>query len=530
MAGPQTTNYRNLRQTPPPPVTQTVNTRGRESTVPVNPNQTTNYQNVNDRGRAPVLTNPNENKWGVDVSTPPGATNEPNVMPRVTDPSVLPPPAPRPKEVVSLPPMETPVVMSTAPVRETARIDVKQDSDVNLQPRTEFGMTYEERVRRALAAPGEAVSDFGRTYDENLRRGLESGRAPGTEDLNAQLQRENSLTQSRISRQTHENLLRQGIQPGTAQYNRAMAEANAGIESANMNRSMATNERIRSNYAEMLQQAKAREGETFNREQNALGLAKGLETEARAADLQKKTENQSLINSVQDPRAKALLQGVLNQGGDVRDAYNQMFGISEGTITGEGAGKLAEDFRSSSPAQANIEGMRDEVRAATPRIPGESEADYSARLEARVAEMAERQLNAKYKPLDTIVEKETEKSISDKLNTMNKEQYLTGDEFQEARKAGIIKNFTNTTIPRGARAVNEFLKDNPSGIVAIDGKQWKVLEGTDPRTDRTDWTQSARHTSVTKVQDENGVVKYIYDGAMHDNPPKEVESFSLWKL
>lgn len=424
-------------------------------------------------------------------------------------------------------------------------------------PITAIGGRVQQDVMDNLNNPDKNRSEFGDIADTNLRKEAASGQLYGVDNLRAQTERANAQNASRSTTQTQEALASQGIRPGTAGYARALAQNNAGVNSQNLDRTqqlnmneMAASKDINarlggrealagSRYTTALNNAGAYEQNAQNAQQTALGQAKGIEdtaynkgqtayTQGETARLENKNAQTALINSVGDPKIKAILQGIQAQGGDVNAAYTTLTGTApnaQGNLNAN-AGTFNSNFASLNPSQVEKQGLLEQAKAYNPQNPGETTAAYEQRINDMVNKMGNQIFTSKNAPLTTQEEQRTAKGITEKLNTLPPGQTLDDADFKEARKQGLVKQFTPTTIPRGPDAVNTFLKDNPSGIISLNGEQYRVIKGDTVRTGRTQYTLSPRHTDAVEVKTADGQTKYIYDDKIQDNPPKSVDGQS----
>ena len=127
---------------------------------------------------------------------------------------------------------------------------------------------------------------------------------------------------------------------------------------------------------------------------------------------------------------------------------------------------------------------------------------------------------------DAQKEAERQKAVSEatrKLQSLQPGQKLSDSDFATLNAANAIPKATLITIPKYTETAN-WLKDNPTGIVSIEGQQYKVLEGGRTRTGAGTTRVQERHTDWVKVIDPAGVTKYIWDNGIHDTPPKEVSN------
>lgn len=340
-----------------------------------------------------------------------------------------------------------------------------------------------------LQDPGQ-ITEAGKAYAARVTQNLQ-GNNPIVQ--NAQ-QTEDTAAARRgytARKSTTENLAQTPFTPGSAQYQRAMTESQAGVDAANQQGRNQVNAVTRQATADNMTAAN-------NLEDQQYGRAIGERTDAR-------TQGADLGNSIQDPKAKYAFNAMVASGVDPKTAYQQVVG-STGTIN--------EQYRGQSPVQNVQQDATDWIKATQPGLV-EGSPEFKAAVTSRMQEV-----DAAQRQPVTDANKVT--ATADLKSTLNSGTPLTPEQQKEAVKSGVIPPLSLATIPSGPDGVNAFLKQNPSGQFAVNGEVYTLVNGSSPRTGRSKYTNSPRHTDVAEVKDKTGKTQYYYDGAFHDAYPKTV--------
>lgn len=215
-------------------------------------------------------------------------------------------------------------------------------------------------------------------------------------------------------------------------------------------------------------------------------------TEAKR--LEGKGDVNSLISSVQDPRAQNLLRNVQAQGGDVQAMYNTM--LDQGTIK--------EEYRSASPGTTAYQAKVDELKSFYPDKTLEEIQKMA--LDERVQEK-----NAVQAPIEKASEQQNIESIlaKDRLG-----QQLTPEEEKLAIGSGTYTPYTSLSLPAGSNA-----QKIAGSKVNMDGQLFTVVGGSRIISKEGGAFTSDQHKDYTIVKDRNGNTKYVMGGEILDTKP-----------
>lgn len=151
-----------------------------------------------------------------------------------------------------------------------------------------------------------------------------------------------------------------------------------------------------------------------------------------------------------------------------------------------------------------------------------------AKMDAQMDKLIENMVNEAVNPQKSAMTQLADTEAANQLTSqtlqtkLSSGQPLSADEMQAGVKANAFPQFTAATLPVGSGNVNNFLKTNPNAVVNIGGTPYKVVGGSSPRTGHGTFSNQARHTDVTEIQDAQGNTKYVYNGKINDKMPKTV--------
>jgi hypothetical protein len=181
-----------------------------------------------------------------------------------------------------------------------------------------------------------------------------------------------------------------------------------------------------------------------------------------------------------------------------------------------------------SPGQAEVEAQRDKLKAYNPPKAGENPATYDARIQDMLTKQGNQIQDSLKAPLDQGVKDRAKVSLQETLNTLPTDKALDATQFEEARKNGSIKQYTSANIPTNSADIQAFLRDNPSSVISLDGKQYKLRNGGAVTTSYSTLGYP-RHTEQAVITDENGNTHYVIGGKIVDKPLKDV-SGKYWSM
>jgi hypothetical protein len=339
-----------------------------------------------------------------------------------------------------------------------------------------------------LQDPGQ-ITDAGRAYAQRVTQNL-AGNNPLVQ--NAQQTEDTAAARRAYTtrKATAESLAQTPFAQGSAQYQRAMDQSQAGVNAANQAGQAEVNQVTRQATADSMAAANGLEDQQYSR-------AIGERTNQN-------TQKSDLAQSITDPKARYAFNAAIAAGVDPQTAYKQIVGET---------GTINETYRGQSPVANVQQDAEDWIKRTTDLKEGSPE--FTAAVRTRMTELD----SATRQPV-TNANKET--AAVDIRETLNSGGTLTPEQEKAAIKAGVIPPLSEGTVPTGPDGVTSFLKQNPSGKFAVDGEVYTLVKGSSPRTGRTKYGNNPRHTDVAEVKDKSGKTLYFYDGAIHDKYPKEI--------
>lgn len=432
---------------------------------------------------------------------------------------------------------------------------------------TEAGSLYADRVTNGLKTPDASSVNAQQTEDTNAARraylaktdaderlgqsGFALGSAQATRiadqsqaGVNQANQAGQSAVNAYIRQRTEDNLSRaRGLELDQQQQNQVNLQNVQGQSNTLYNRGQDTLDRTERADETTYRRGRDAVGDTryadetmYNRTQDALNrgeradqtkYSRTQDAQARIDNLDQRSWEREQVLKGNDETAKRNLLNELPDG-PAKNAILQ--GLADGSLTTATAlakvmnpdGSIKEEYRGKTPAQLGNEAVREQAILALQTEAAAKGTSFDPDSPAGVMAVAGKMLEMQ-KAKDAPITKENEAaynaSIKAKLDTG---EPLTDEEKTAAIKSGAIPPLSMSTIPAGAKNVDAFLKEYPSGQFAIDGKVYTLVNGSDPRTGRSKYTNSPRHTGVAEIKDPEGNIKYYYKGEIHDSPPETV--------
>jgi hypothetical protein len=337
-----------------------------------------------------------------------------------------------------------------------------------VEPLSQAGQIYKQRVTQNLLNPNPLAQSAQAQADTNMSR-------------------RNYLTQ----KQTQETMAQSPFGAGTRQYQRALMEGQAGANTANLGEQNQVNAYTRGLSEKSMEDARGLEDTEFAR---ALG-ERGYQDQnaSRYSALIQDTKGRQAYNRLvaSGVNPSVALQQILEEGGTIKEGYR-------GQSNMEQLKSEASDW---------IESTTDLKRG----MPGFEEA-----VRKRMVAID----SAQNKPLTDATK---QRKIEDIEAKQRRGEPLTAEETTLLMGEGKIDQLTVQTVPRHPDAVNEWLKNNPSRQMNIDGNVYTVQKGESIITgwkDQTWGDDTPTHTDVLVVTDETGKTKYVYNNQVSDAPPK----------
>jgi len=107
-----------------------------------------------------------------------------------------------------------------------------------------------------------------------------------------------------------------------------------------------------------------------------------------------------------------------------------------------------------------------------------------------------------------------------RMSNLAADKFLEEADFKALEASQDVKRFTLTTIPAGAEATQTY----GGKVISIDGKQYKYVKSDNITTSwdsRGILPDKRDATTYVEVVDSSGAHKFIYNGQVHDAPPKK---------
>lgn len=400
-------------------------------------------------------------------------------------PGAMPAPViqPQPKTTMSLPEFQAPTVVqgaSTSQVMRGPTVDTSSASRAAQLQGQQQEQAQAKAMATASAAPAAAagglppkgddfttlkdqgaLTEAGNLYSDYVTSVLRGDRAiAGVDSARTDAERRNALNYSNTLRQAQEAAAQSGLQPGTAGYQRIINEAMAGIASQNLDRTNSVNQLQRQGYQDIL--GLGRNLEDTSRA-NAVG-ERNYRTDRADVDynrsetgrLERQSQEMAAINSIEDPKAR---QAALNQ-------YLQSQQGNYGAVLGlfNPDGSLKSEYASINPAQASYQQRIAELKAYYPT-------KTDAEIQAMAQSEREQERTISREP---ITKAATEAEMSEIREKIRLNQPLETTDLEKLQKSGEIPQMNAKVAPQGADAVDAFLRENPDGLINIDGTIYKI--------------------------------------------------------
>lgn len=448
-------------------------------------------------------------------------------------PSAMPVPViqKQPKTTMSLPELSPEIKTVTNPVMRGPTVNTSSASRAAQLQGQQQEQAQAKAMATASAAPaaaagilppkGEdfttlkdqgALTEAGNLYSDYVTSVLRGDRAiAGVDSARTDAERRNALNYSNTLRQAQEAAAQSGLQPGTAGYQRIINEAMSGIASQNLDRTNSVNQLQRQGYQDILGLGKGLEDTS---RVNAIGernyqtgradtaYTRGIEDrnfQTERADvaynrsetgrLEKQTQEMAAINSIEDPKAR---QAALNQ-------YLQSQQGNYGSVLGlfNPDGSLKPEYASVNPAQASYEQRVAELKAYYPT-------KTDAEIQAMAQSEREQERAITRDPIDKATSEAEMAKIKEKIKLNRPVDPADIEKLQASDK---IPYMNSRVGPQGVDGVNKFLKENPDGLINLDGTVYKVVAAL-PNISGVNGTKGI----PTKMTDMNGDTVYLVDG------------------
>lgn len=336
-----------------------------------------------------------------------------------------------------------------------------------------------------LRDPGQ-ITQAGKMYADRITGNLQ-GSNPLVQNAQAT---ENTAAARRAytgAKTTRETLAQTPFAQGSAQYQRAMDQSQATVDAANQAGQNEVNAFTRQTTNDTLQAANNLEDQQFGR---AIG-ERTYQT----------TQDANLGASIQDPKAKYAYTAMVARGMDPKAAYAAVVGDS---------GTINEQYRGQSPVATVQQDAEDWIGRTTDLKAGTPE--YTKAVRDRMYELDK----AQQQPVTDATKQADKAAIEEKIRAGEK---LTEKEQTAGVKNGAIPEYTAGNLPK-----NKLGADLIGKPINIGGTVYTYVQGSRTRTGAGTFTNQERHTDYAEVKNASGASLYVYDGAIHDRPPKKISN------
>jgi hypothetical protein len=346
-----------------------------------------------------------------------------------------------------------------------------------------------------LQDPGQ-ITDAGKLYAQRVLQNLQGNNpliqnAQATEDTAA------ARREYMARKDTTESLAQTPYGPATAQYQRAMDQAQAGVDSANQQGQIGVNAFTRQTTADNMAAAN-------NLEDQQYGRAVGERTNSQM-------QTQNLADSIQDPKAKYAYNRMVQSGMDPKSAYDAVVGQN---------GSINPQYQSSSPGTLDVKASQDAatswIQATRPDLkPGTPEFQKAVTDRMQATDKA---IQAPVTAANQQQDLQTAKSV-----LANNPSQLTPDQAKALISSGDIPSLS---MGDATNSVNK-MASLVGKTVNLDGQIVKVAGRGDYAWDRT--SVGSRHSTYVEIQ-MNGKsywadnAGYWYDHKPQDDQPKGYRS------
>lgn len=340
------------------------------------------------------------------------------------------------------PPRDTPApqVLEYQPPQPSAPVTVPTAPQTSIRDLPQAGPAPQAGAPGStLQDPGQ-ITDAGKAYAERVTQNLGGDNplvtnAQNTEDTAA-------ARRAYLSRMgATEALAQTPFAPGSAQYQRVMTESRAGVDAANQAGQAGVNAVARQAGLDSMGQARDLEDQQFGR---AIGERTNQQLNAR-----------DLASQIQDPKARYAFQAAVAAGVDPQLAFQEIIGDT---------GTISEQYRGQSPVQAIRQDAVDWVKATTALAEGSPEFNEAVTTRMQAIDETQRA------PLSEADDDRNIAGIKKKVRSGDK---LTEDETETLISTGAVPQMSPETLPFGR--VKDWVRENPDGLVNMDGVMVKVL-------------------------------------------------------
>ncbi len=250
-------------------------------------------------------------------------------------------------------------------------------------------------------------------------------------------------------------------------------------------------------YADETQYTRGRDTTADNRYNQTYADSRGDVNYNRdeSKRLEGKGDVESLISSVQDPKAQNILRSTLASGGDVKAMYNTM--MDNGTIK--------EGFHSDSPGTAAFKASADELKAM-----------YPDKSDTEIRDMVKTNYETAQAPANQAAKTRAQEDAYGRLATGKPQE---GDYDQ-------LDSITPQTLPRGSNVAKWLSESKSGGWTKIGNTPYKVVKGARRVSVVGDQFHDDRHEDYTVLQDQNGKTMYLRaDGNISAKKPKDASGY-----
>jgi hypothetical protein len=311
-------------------------------------------------------------------------------------------------------------------------------------------------------------------YQGYITKGMETGEFADVTSALHRTGRENMLDATRSQMQGEAQGAQAGYQPGTAEYNRAIALSNAGASERTMDRNNAVNALQRGAVKEAMSAGKEIGQTARDRQLDERTHTEGMDAiqynQNRTAYNDQKGDIEAYINGL-SPQAQNKARELMAQGKDPRGA-----GFTTAT------GSISEPFRGLTRGQQDQASVLEQAKSRVPQLQNETDEAYNQRLQQEVVKQNMDTYQTAYNPINST---SRANKVAESVNKNLEEKAATGKGLSTADWKSL--NATRSDLIDSIPVVESFTTDGNGGyaknakegdIVMVGNQKARVINPT----------------------------------------------------
>ena len=306
-------------------------------------------------------------------------------------------------------------------------------------------------------------------FQRNTIEGLKTGKFGDVESAFARTGRDSALRTARGQQSGEAMAAAAGLQPGTPEYQRAVDIATSNAEAQNLADSNANRQMQRSYYNDAMNRAEKIGRDMYNR-------ASGERDIATAADAVEYSRNDTRFNNDQQdirdfitslpPNVANKARVLLSQGKDPRTALGYF----------DATGAIAAPYRGATPSEQSYTSQWQDAIVRTPRMAGESDADYNTRVANAIRDRLAQQDAVAFNPVNTA---NTAQGIKDTRLKQVEKKLQTGNNLNESDWSLMLSDrpdlMDSIPVAETISGTGQAKKAQPGQVVSYNGQKYLVL-------------------------------------------------------